>query len=84
MTPLLYHCVSLQDVYLLYMGRILGGLALGIGSPPAGVYVTEITTPDWRTTCGGGLSAAYMVGMLAVFITGKVTNSKEKSKVSWW
>ena len=34
-TPLLYHCVSLQDVYLLYMGRILGGLALGIGSPPA-------------------------------------------------
>ena len=54
------------------MGRILGGLALGLGSPPAGVYVSEITTPEWRTTFGGGLSASYMLGMVLVFIVGKV------------
>ena len=61
-----------QDVFLLYLGRILGGLALGLCSAPAGVYVSEITTPEWRTTFGGGLSAAYMVGMVSVFIIGKV------------
>ena len=34
--------------------------------------MSEITTPEWRTTFGGGLSAAYMVGMVSVFIIGKV------------
>ena len=70
-----------QDVYLLYLGRILGGLALGLCSPPAGVYVTEITTAEWRTTFGGGLSAAYMVGMVLVFIVGKVGTVTTNDKV---
>ena len=34
--------------------------------------MSEITTPEWRTTCGVGLSAAYTLGMLIVFIVGKV------------
>ena len=53
-------------------GRILGGLALGLGSPPAGVLVSEVATAEWRTTFGGGLSAFYMVGMVITFILGKV------------
>ena len=31
------------DIGLLYFGRVLGGLALGLGSPPAGVYVSEVS-----------------------------------------
>ena len=66
-------CTALApDIYLLYTGRILGGLALGLGSPPAGVLVSEVATAEWRTTFGGGLSAFYMVGMVITFILGKV------------
>ena len=69
-------CTSLApDVYLLYFGRVLLGLALGLGSPPAGVYVSEVTTPAWRTTFGSGLSTFYMVGMVTTFIMGKVNSS---------
>ena len=31
-----------------------------------------MSTPAWRTTFGGGLSAFYMVGMVLIFIVGKV------------
>ena len=66
-------CTALApDVHLLYFGRVLLGLALGLVSAPAGVYVTEISTPAWRTTFNGGLSAFYMLGMVTIFIFGKV------------
>ena len=63
---------SSQDVYLLYTGRILGGLAMGLVSSPAGVYVSEITTPEWRTTCIVGLSTFCSLGTVLVYIVGKV------------
>jgi len=70
LTGFLCICMA-PDIYMLFFGRILGGLAIGLGSSPAGVYITEITTPAWRTTFGGGLSAFYMVGMVLVFTVGK-------------
>ena len=31
-------CIALSpDIYMLFFGRILGGLAIGLGSSPAGV-----------------------------------------------
>ena len=37
-------CMALApDYHLLFFGRVLGGLAIGLGSSPAGVYVTEVT-----------------------------------------
>ena len=35
------------------------------------VYITEICTPEWRTTFNAGLSAFYMIGMVMVYTLGK-------------
>ena len=35
------------------------------------VYITEICTPEWRTTFNSGLSAFYMIGMVIVYTLGK-------------
>ena len=35
------------------------------------VYITEICTPEWRTTFNSGLSAFYMIGMVMVYTLGK-------------
>ena len=37
------------------------------------VYISEVCTPDWRTTFNAGLSSLYMVGMVMVFTLGKVS-----------
>ena len=66
-------------MHLLYFGRVLLGLSLGLVSAPAGVYVTEISTPAWRTTFNGGLSAFYMLGMVTIFIFGKVCSVHDYS-----
>ena len=36
------------------------------------VYVSEVTTPEWRTTFGAGLGAFYNLGSVIVFTLGKV------------
>ena len=36
--------------------------------------MTEIATPAWRTTFGSGLSACYMLGMVMIFIVGKLVS----------
>ena len=35
------------------------------------MYITEICTPEWRTTFNSGLSAFYMIGMVMVYTLGK-------------
>jgi len=65
-------CVALSpDPHLLFFGRILGGIASGLVSASAGVYVSEISTSDWKTTLNAWLSSFYMVGMVTVFTFGK-------------
>ncbi len=36
------------------------------------VYVSEISTPEWRTTFGAGLSSFYMVATWFTYVFGKV------------
>ena len=71
----------------LMIGRVLGGVGHGLVTGTAGVsfvdvlyvsisrimqvYITEICTPEWRTTFNSGLSAFYMIGMVIVYTLGK-------------
>jgi len=59
------------DIHLLYFGRIIVGAAVGLLSAPAGVYVSEITTSEWRTAFSSGLGAFYIVGSIVIFTLGK-------------
>ena len=36
------------------------------------MYVSEISTPEWRTTFGAGLSSFYMVATFLTYVFGKV------------
>lgn len=65
-------CVAAApDTGLLMFGRVLGGIGHGLVTGTAGVYITEVCTPEWRTTFNSGLSSFYMVGMVMVFTLGK-------------
>ncbi|XP_023324721.1 facilitated trehalose transporter Tret1 [Eurytemora carolleeae] len=76
-------CISFSpDLKMLYFGRIVCGVASGLSSSPAAVYVIEISTPLWRTSFNAGLSAFYMFGTFLTYFLGKWIGWRALSSVS--
>ncbi|XP_077295891.1 facilitated trehalose transporter Tret1-like isoform X2 [Arctopsyche grandis] len=59
------------NVYMVYVGRTLGGLCVGIGSLTFPVYLGEALQPEVRGQLGLFPTAFGNVGILVCFIAGK-------------
>ncbi|CAB4070445.1 unnamed protein product [Lepeophtheirus salmonis] len=56
----------------LQFGRFLNGAAGGLTSGVVPVYISEISTNNYRTAFGAGVSAFYLLGTNFVFILGSL------------
>ena len=61
---------------MLLFGRILTGLACGLGASPAVVYITEIAPPDIRGSLNSLIPTLTALGMLLVYVEGALVNWK--------
>lgn len=69
---LLLLCVD--SPLLLVLGRLLAGVAFGILSVVAGMYVSEIASPSVRGTLGAFFQLQITVGLLVGGLTGKLAD----------
>lgn len=60
------------SVPMILVGRIIGGLAVGIASPTAPIYISEISSPDYRGTFGCFPALLLAVGILMGYTVGSV------------
>ncbi|XP_054992652.1 solute carrier family 2, facilitated glucose transporter member 8 isoform X1 [Sorex araneus] len=59
-----------QDVWMLFAGRLLTGLACGIASLVAPVYISEIAYPAVRGLLGSCVQLMVVVGILLAYLAG--------------
>ena len=59
-----------NNVYVLYLGRLLTGFACGIASLSAPTYIAEATSKEVRGLLGGGFQLAVVFGVLLAFVFG--------------
>ncbi|KAK2154100.1 hypothetical protein LSH36_276g00007 [Paralvinella palmiformis] len=64
--------VCANNYVMLFCGRILTGLAVGMNSLAAPVYLAEITTKELRGTLGSGFQLFVTFGILVVYALGIV------------
>ncbi|XP_040504860.1 solute carrier family 2, facilitated glucose transporter member 8 isoform X2 [Gallus gallus] len=62
--------ISAQNVWMLYFGRILTGLASGITSLVVPVYISEISHTDVRGMLGSFVQLMVVTGILGAYIAG--------------
>ncbi|XP_066597536.1 facilitated trehalose transporter Tret1-2 homolog [Prorops nasuta] len=51
-------------------GRVISGVATGMASVPATVYIAEVSGPKWRSTMVTWTSVSIAVGILLVYVFG--------------
>ncbi|XP_027470123.2 solute carrier family 2, facilitated glucose transporter member 8 isoform X1 [Zalophus californianus] len=61
-----------QDVWMLLGGRLLTGLACGIASLVAPVYISEISYPSVRGLLGSCVQLMVVIGILLAYLAGWV------------
>ncbi|XP_061460054.1 solute carrier family 2, facilitated glucose transporter member 8 isoform X4 [Rhineura floridana] len=59
-----------QNVWMLYVGRLLNGLASGVTSLVVPVYISEITHSKVRGTLGSCVQLMVVTGILGAYIAG--------------
>ncbi|XP_077691746.1 solute carrier family 2, facilitated glucose transporter member 8 isoform X3 [Eretmochelys imbricata] len=64
--------ISAQNVWMLYIGRILTGLASGITSLVVPVYISEISHSKIRGTLGSCVQLTVVTGILGAYVAGMV------------
>ncbi|XP_065551718.1 solute carrier family 2, facilitated glucose transporter member 8 isoform X1 [Lathamus discolor] len=62
--------VSAQNVWMLYLGRMLTGLASGVTSLVVPVYISEISHPKVRGMLGSCVQLMVVTGILGAYIAG--------------
>ncbi|XP_050782680.1 solute carrier family 2, facilitated glucose transporter member 8 isoform X2 [Gopherus flavomarginatus] len=62
--------ISAQNVWMLYIGRILTGLASGITSLVVPVYISEISHSKIRGTLGSSVQLMVVTGILGAYVAG--------------
>nr|XP_025967980.1 solute carrier family 2, facilitated glucose transporter member 8 [Dromaius novaehollandiae] len=62
--------ISAQNIWMLYFGRILTGLASGITSLVVPVYISEVAHPKVRGMLGSCVQLMVVTGILGAYIAG--------------
>ncbi|XP_067165329.1 solute carrier family 2, facilitated glucose transporter member 8 isoform X2 [Apteryx mantelli] len=62
--------ISAQNIWMLYFGRILTGLASGITSLVVPVYISEVSHPKIRGMLGSCVQLMVVTGILGAYIAG--------------
>ncbi|XP_014798293.1 PREDICTED: solute carrier family 2, facilitated glucose transporter member 8 isoform X1 [Calidris pugnax] len=62
--------ISAQNVWMLYFGRVLTGLASGITSLVVPVYISEISHPKVRGMLGSCVQLMVVTGILGAYVAG--------------
>ncbi|XP_043844905.1 solute carrier family 2, facilitated glucose transporter member 8 isoform X3 [Dromiciops gliroides] len=62
--------IGAQNVWMLYGGRLLTGLASGVCSLVAPVYIAEISSPEVRGLLGSCVQLMVVIGILAAYVAG--------------
>ncbi|KAL0277104.1 UNVERIFIED_CONTAM: hypothetical protein PYX00_004502 [Menopon gallinae] len=58
------------DVYVLILGRLLMGIGAALGTNPAVVYITEITSPEYRGALVSAGPTLSSLGMMIGYLSG--------------
>ncbi|KAG3288019.1 solute carrier family 2, facilitated glucose transporter member 8 isoform X4 [Ictidomys tridecemlineatus] len=61
-----------QDVWMLLGGRLLTGLACGVASLVAPIYISEISYPAVRGLLGSCVQLMVVIGILLAYLAGRV------------
>ncbi|NXS97371.1 GTR8 protein, partial [Jacana jacana] len=62
--------ISAQNVWMLYFGRVLTGLASGITSLVVPVYISEVSHPKVRGMLGSCVQLMVVTGILGAYVAG--------------
>ncbi|XP_074017136.1 solute carrier family 2, facilitated glucose transporter member 8 [Numenius arquata] len=62
--------ISAQNVWMLYCGRVLTGLASGITSLVVPVYISEVSHPKVRGMLGSCVQLMVVTGILGAYVAG--------------
>ncbi|XP_038601578.1 solute carrier family 2, facilitated glucose transporter member 8, partial [Tachyglossus aculeatus] len=64
--------IAAQDIWMLYTGRLLTGLATGVISLVVPVYIAEISYPKVRGMLGSCVQLMVVTGIMGAYIAGMV------------
>ncbi|XP_001373029.1 solute carrier family 2, facilitated glucose transporter member 8 isoform X1 [Monodelphis domestica] len=64
--------IGAQNIWMLYGGRLLTGLASGISSLVSAVYIAEISYPEIRGLLGSCVQLMIVIGILGAYVAGLV------------
>ena len=65
-----------ENVYMLYAGRFISGIPVGIVFLCAPVYIAEMSLPDYRGMCGTIFQIMVTIGILGINLLGICLNFK--------